>query len=170
MISGDEYKLCSSSLYNFLHSLVISSVLGPNILLRRRGEKRREEERRGEERRGEERRGEERRGEERREEKRREEKRREEKREEKRKEEKRKEKRRGKTQLLYRATHPSAMIVMMLQTIQNKIIRFICEGKRLNIRYSIKARTLSEETEHESAELYRRSKQHDRPLTAALGN
>jgi hypothetical protein len=34
MISGDEYKLCSSSLCNFLHSPVTSSLLGPNILLR----------------------------------------------------------------------------------------------------------------------------------------
>jgi hypothetical protein len=29
MISGDEYELCSSSLCNFLHSLVTSSFLGP---------------------------------------------------------------------------------------------------------------------------------------------
>jgi hypothetical protein len=34
MISGDEYKLLSSSLCNFLHSPVTSSLLGPNILLR----------------------------------------------------------------------------------------------------------------------------------------
>jgi hypothetical protein len=34
MISGDEYKLLSSSLYVFLHSPVTSSLVGPNILLR----------------------------------------------------------------------------------------------------------------------------------------
>jgi hypothetical protein len=34
MISGDEYKLWSSSLCNFLHSPVTSSLLGLNILLR----------------------------------------------------------------------------------------------------------------------------------------
>jgi hypothetical protein len=34
MISEDEYKLRSSSLCNFLHSPVTSSLLGPNILLR----------------------------------------------------------------------------------------------------------------------------------------
>jgi hypothetical protein len=34
MISGDEYKLWSSSLCNVLHSPVTSSLLGPNILLR----------------------------------------------------------------------------------------------------------------------------------------
>jgi hypothetical protein len=34
MISADDYKLWSSSLCNFLHSPVTSSVLGPNILLR----------------------------------------------------------------------------------------------------------------------------------------
>jgi hypothetical protein len=32
MISVDEYKLWSSPLYNFLHSPVTSSLLGPNIL------------------------------------------------------------------------------------------------------------------------------------------
>jgi hypothetical protein len=31
MMSGDEYKLWSSSLYNFLHYPVTSSFLGPNI-------------------------------------------------------------------------------------------------------------------------------------------
>jgi len=30
---GDEYRPFSSSLYNFLHSPVTSSLLGPNILL-----------------------------------------------------------------------------------------------------------------------------------------
>jgi hypothetical protein len=34
MISGDEYKLLSSSLCNFLHSHVTTSLCGPNILLR----------------------------------------------------------------------------------------------------------------------------------------
>jgi hypothetical protein len=34
MISGDEYKLLSSSLCNFLHSPVTLSLLGPNIVLR----------------------------------------------------------------------------------------------------------------------------------------
>jgi hypothetical protein len=34
MISLDEYNLWSSSLCNFLHSPVTSSLLGPNILLR----------------------------------------------------------------------------------------------------------------------------------------
>jgi hypothetical protein len=34
MISGEEYKLWSSSLCNFLHSPVTSSLLRPNILLR----------------------------------------------------------------------------------------------------------------------------------------
>jgi hypothetical protein len=34
MMSGDEYKLWSSSLCNFLHSPVTSSLLGQNILLR----------------------------------------------------------------------------------------------------------------------------------------
>jgi hypothetical protein len=34
MIFGDEYKLRSSSLCNFLHSPVTSSLSGPNILLR----------------------------------------------------------------------------------------------------------------------------------------
>jgi hypothetical protein len=33
MKSGGEYKLCSSPLYNFLHSPVISCLLGPNFLL-----------------------------------------------------------------------------------------------------------------------------------------
>jgi hypothetical protein len=33
MISGDEYKLRSSPLCNFLHSPVNSSLLGPNIPL-----------------------------------------------------------------------------------------------------------------------------------------
>jgi hypothetical protein len=33
IISGDEYKLWSSPLRNFLHSAVTSSLLGPNILL-----------------------------------------------------------------------------------------------------------------------------------------
>jgi hypothetical protein len=33
MLFGDEYKLLSSSLCNFLHSPVTSSLLGPNILL-----------------------------------------------------------------------------------------------------------------------------------------
>jgi hypothetical protein len=33
MILEDEYKLCSSSFYNFPHSLVTSSLFGPNILL-----------------------------------------------------------------------------------------------------------------------------------------
>jgi hypothetical protein len=32
-ILGEEYRLFSSSLYNFLHSPVTSSLLGPNILL-----------------------------------------------------------------------------------------------------------------------------------------
>jgi hypothetical protein len=34
MISGDEYKLWRSSLFNFLHSPITSSLLGQNILLR----------------------------------------------------------------------------------------------------------------------------------------
>jgi hypothetical protein len=34
MISGEEYKLLSSSLCSFLHSPVTSSLLGPYILLR----------------------------------------------------------------------------------------------------------------------------------------
>jgi hypothetical protein len=34
MISGDENKLWRSSLWNFLHCPVTSSLLGPNILLR----------------------------------------------------------------------------------------------------------------------------------------
>jgi hypothetical protein len=34
IICGEEYKIWSSSLYNFQHSPVISSLLGPNILLR----------------------------------------------------------------------------------------------------------------------------------------
>jgi hypothetical protein len=34
MIYGDEYILQSFSLYNFLHSLLTSSLLGPNIPLR----------------------------------------------------------------------------------------------------------------------------------------
>jgi hypothetical protein len=34
MISGEEYKLWSSSFCSFLHSPVTSSLLGPNILLR----------------------------------------------------------------------------------------------------------------------------------------
>jgi hypothetical protein len=34
MISGDEYKLWSSSLRNFVHYPVTSSLLRPNILLR----------------------------------------------------------------------------------------------------------------------------------------
>jgi hypothetical protein len=34
MISGDEYKLWSSLLFNFLHSPVTSSLLGQNIRLR----------------------------------------------------------------------------------------------------------------------------------------
>jgi hypothetical protein len=33
IISGKEYNLCSSSLCNFRHPLVTSSLLGPNILL-----------------------------------------------------------------------------------------------------------------------------------------
>jgi hypothetical protein len=33
MISGDEYELWSSPLFNFLHSPVTSSLLGPNIPL-----------------------------------------------------------------------------------------------------------------------------------------
>ena len=33
-ILGEEYKLFSSSLFNLLHSPVISSLLGPNILLK----------------------------------------------------------------------------------------------------------------------------------------
>jgi hypothetical protein len=33
IISGDEYKLWSSPLYNFLHSPVTSSLLAPNIPL-----------------------------------------------------------------------------------------------------------------------------------------
>jgi hypothetical protein len=32
MISGEEYKLCSSSLCSFLQLPVTSSLLGPNIL------------------------------------------------------------------------------------------------------------------------------------------
>jgi hypothetical protein len=31
--SGHEYKIWSSPLFNFLHSPVTSSLLGPNILL-----------------------------------------------------------------------------------------------------------------------------------------
>jgi hypothetical protein len=34
MISGDENKLWSSSMYNFLHCPVTSSLLGPNTLPR----------------------------------------------------------------------------------------------------------------------------------------
>jgi hypothetical protein len=34
MISGDEYKIWSSSLCSFLQSPVTSSLVGPNILLR----------------------------------------------------------------------------------------------------------------------------------------
>jgi hypothetical protein len=34
MLSGDEYKFWSSSLCNFIHSRVTSSLLGSNILLR----------------------------------------------------------------------------------------------------------------------------------------
>jgi hypothetical protein len=34
IIFGEEYKILSSSLYNFIYSPVTSSLFGPNILLR----------------------------------------------------------------------------------------------------------------------------------------
>jgi hypothetical protein len=33
IILGEDYKLCSSSLCNFLHPPITSSLIGPNILL-----------------------------------------------------------------------------------------------------------------------------------------